>query len=408
MKKKYKATTVLAASVLGAVATASWPSWGFFGGMVHNGFLAATIGGMADWFAVTALFRKPLGISYKTEILIKNRQRIMDALVEFTGNDLLNTDNVMKFVHKQNLAGLLATYIDYQGKERLAVLTADLTKVLLREFDIKAMSQVIAPKLRDLVAEKLAPAFQEIIVSRLTGNEAAQLLIKGILDNSDCLIKDEELHKVLQDNVRELLKKYEGDGAGRAFVLGLLGLDAPKLTDILLRKLSEWIDAVRGDEFRLQIFSQQMGLYLQSFVGNQQLREKMLERFMGMLTEDFVAAILTKYMAMAAESSPVEARVKAATHDFLQNFVDNRTWQQKTDNVIKNWMAVELEENHDAITSLIEERLNALSDEDLVNFAEEKVEDDLQMIRINGSVVGALAGMILYGVVYFAGQVIHP
>ena len=66
MKKKYKATGVLAASVMGAVATAVWPVPGLAGHIIHNGFLAATIGGMADWFAVTAIFRKAFGISYNT------------------------------------------------------------------------------------------------------------------------------------------------------------------------------------------------------------------------------------------------------------------------------------------------------------------------------------------------------
>ena len=75
---------------------------------------------------------------------------------------------------------------------------------------------------------------------------------------------------------------------------------------------------------------------------------------------------------------------------------------------IKGWMAKELEIHHHTITNMIEERLKGLSDEELVEFTEEKVADDLQMIRINGSVVGSLAGMALYIVVYLAAQVIHP
>ena len=80
MKKKYKATIALAISVAGAAGTAGLAKAGFWGGMLHNGFLAATIGGMADWFAVTALFRKPLGISYRTEIIIRNRLSVYEAI----------------------------------------------------------------------------------------------------------------------------------------------------------------------------------------------------------------------------------------------------------------------------------------------------------------------------------------
>ena len=56
---------------------------------------------------------------------------------------------------------------------------------------------------------------------------------------------------------------------------------------------------------------------------------------------------------------------------------------------------------------MIETKLSSLSDEDLVSFTQEKVADDLQMIRINGSVVGGIAGMLLYGLIAIAGQVIR-
>ena len=70
MKKKYKATVALAISVLGAGATMSWPaSYGFWGGMLHNGFLAATIGGMADWFAVTAISESHWAFLIKLKLL---------------------------------------------------------------------------------------------------------------------------------------------------------------------------------------------------------------------------------------------------------------------------------------------------------------------------------------------------
>ena len=88
--------------------------------------------------------------------------------------------------------------------------------------------------------------------------------------------------------------------------------------------------------------------------------------------------------------------------------MDNDEWQQKADALIKAWLKSELENHHEAITSIIEERLNSLSDEELVEFTEEKVADDLQMIRINGSIVGAVAGMALSVIVYLAGQVITP
>ena len=91
MQKKNKANLALGISAAGFVGTLAAGGSGFAAGLFHHGFLAATIGGLADWFAVTALFRKPLGISYRTDVLRRNRKRIMDAIVTFASDDLLST-----------------------------------------------------------------------------------------------------------------------------------------------------------------------------------------------------------------------------------------------------------------------------------------------------------------------------
>ncbi len=408
MKKKYKATGVLAASVMGAVATAVWPVPGLAGHIIHNGFLAATIGGMADWFAVTAIFRKPLGISYKTEILIKNRQRIMEALVEFAGQDLLSTENVMKFVGKQNVAEFLARYIEYQGKDNLANLTADVASALFRQIDVPTVAGKIAPAIREMMEEKLISPFGDEIINRLTTREQSELIIHTLLTIGPEILQDEQLKEILKDNIGEVIKAYEGDGGGRAFVMGLLGLDAEKLTGVLLEKADEWIDATLNDSQRLDQLTGNFYERLQALAQGQDLRNNLQATISNMCRRETIEAMLGDYIGKAIISQRLIHLVDRTASEALQRFVENDEWQARVDGAIKAWMAQELENNHSVITALIEERLNGLSDEELVEFTEEKVADDLQMIRINGSVVGALAGMALSVVVYLAGQVISP
>ena len=117
MRKKGLATAVLAASAAGA-AGFGWlasSTGGFLPGLFAHGCLAATIGGLADWFAVTAIFRKPLGISYRTEILRRNRPRIMRALAEFAGSDLLSREHVMESLSKRDFSDMLARYLTERG-----------------------------------------------------------------------------------------------------------------------------------------------------------------------------------------------------------------------------------------------------------------------------------------------------
>ena len=72
---------------------------------------------------------------------------------------------------------------------------------------------------------------------------------------------------------------------------------------------------------------------------------------------------------------------------------------------MKDFLESELTKHHELIPGLIRERLDEFSDDDLVHFVEDKVQDDLQMIRINGSIVGSLVGMGLYLLVWAAERV---
>ena len=73
---------------------------------------------------------------------------------------------------------------------------------------------------------------------------------------------------------------------------------------------------------------------------------------------------------------------------------------------MKDYLAGQLEEHHDFLIDLIRQRLDELSDEELVELSENYVADDLQIIRINGSVVGGIAGGLLYVIVSMAGRLV--
>ena len=69
--------------------------------------------------------------------------------------------------------------------------------------------------------------------------------------------------------------------------------------------------------------------------------------------------------------------------------------------MFKDLIEGELQDHHAFITQMVRERLEDFSDDELIAFVESRVDDDLQMIRINGSVVGAMAGMVLFLIAYF-------
>ena len=236
MKKKYKATIALAISVAGAAGTAGLAKAGFWGGMLHNGFLAATIGGMADWFAVTALFRKPLGISYRTEIIIRNRQRIMQAVVDFAGNDLLGADNVMKFVRQQDTAVFMKEFLVKNGEAMLLPAVDRMALQLQQGLSPKVLARELAPGLGDMLGRVQLDRLAADFLAGISRPEGAGHILHILSAAAEELLDDEELRRLLARYADDVLTEYGDASGGRSFLIGLMGMTGERIADMLLEK----------------------------------------------------------------------------------------------------------------------------------------------------------------------------
>src|SRR5919205_2901935 len=94
-KSHHLATISLIIMGIGFIATIPLQD-SFWGNILQGGFEAGLVGGLADWFAVTALFRHPLGIPIPhTALLPKNREKITKALVSTVENELLSKETII-------------------------------------------------------------------------------------------------------------------------------------------------------------------------------------------------------------------------------------------------------------------------------------------------------------------------
>ena len=74
-------------------------------------------------------------------------------------------------------------------------------------------------------------------------------------------------------------------------------------------------------------------------------------------------------------------------------FAHSESWQNRADRWMKNLAAGEVEKHHGMIAEFVRDYLNQKSEDELISFVEGKVQTDLQMIRVNGAIVGAFVGM---------------
>ena len=448
LENRTKATATLAASALCAVSTLPeisplkfilTGSVGTFTlGLLNHGFLAATIGGMADWFGVTALFRKPLGISFHTEILRRNRARIMDAIVEFVGSDLLSTENIMETVRDENTAKLLIDFFEQnKGRAKTKALVREVLGELFNGMDTQKISRDVAPilerEIKNLDAQKLFDAVLKVV----TNDKHSRKILIALLDTGHKILQSPHMQAEMLNKITELREAYEGDSAGRALVLSSMDLTDEKILNIL----NETVDKKIGDAEKIlnatgmvdndtalaaEDMVKTFGGFVNSAAGNLNTK-KFLDDLKTLFMSKFDSAgfiknwldvnvkgntdpkILEKLRRQQAANPKVTRIVEVERKpviwrdavDFLvdakiDEFIGDAELQRKFDKLIKDFIANLLDEYREQIPAMIRERLDRFSDDELTDFVEGHVADDLQMIRINGSVCGALVGMGLY------------
>ena len=449
MNNKFKATATLAFSAVMAAGTTpglspiinfvTTTAGNFFMGLLNHGFIAATIGGLADWFAVTALFRKPLGISYRTEILIRNRARITDAIVDFVSKDLLNTENIMDVVREENAAKMLIDYLhNYQGREKVKDLAYEILNELFAQTDSKAIANAVAPILEDEIKNLDADKIAEAAVNVVTKDNHSRKILTALLETGRKILQSRHMQEAIYKKIVDLREAYEGDSAGRALVLSSLNLTDEKILSILNENVEKKIDDtlkvlnVKGmvdnetadtaksllesftkfanaaaAEFDTKNFHAKLKELLRDKVDTEQYIQNWLDVNVRGETDP---VILEKIQRQAAANPQNRSRIielerhEQIWHPILDKIIDekvdefmkNPVIQYRFDNFIKKLIAQMLEEYHGEIPALIRERLDKFTDYELTTFVEGKISDDLQMIRINGSVCGAAVGMLLY------------
>ena len=450
MQNKNKATAALAISAAGAATTlpgiipsltawaASSATGGILLGLFNHGFIAATIGGLADWFAVTALFRKPLGISYRTEILKRNRPRIMNAIVDFVGKDLLNIENIMEIVRDENTAKLFIEYIEKnQGREKIKELARDVLTELFSSLDTNTISKAAAPILENEVKNIDAEKFLDAIIKVITSDKHSKKILTLLFDTGLKILKSEHIQDAILSQITELREAYEGDSAGRAFVLSSMDLTDEKILSILNenveRKIIRTMEVLNVNGLvdsetaaAAKSLTNSFGNFFTSAVGDIN-KKNFLTDFKNFFTETFDIStfirdflnikikgevdpkILEKINRQSA-ANPQNSRIvkidrqapvwlegiQTLIDKKIDEFINSPKLQENFDNIIKGFIGNLLREYHGQIPKMIRERLNKLDDDELNEFVENKIFDDLQMIRINCSICGAAAGMFLY------------
>ncbi|MBW4715796.1 DUF445 family protein [Saccharothrix sp. SC076] len=366
-------------------------------GYVRAAAEAGMVGALADWFAVTALFRRPLGLPIPHTAIIPTRKNTFgDALGSFVGTNFLSQEVVRDKLRRVGVARRVGAWIaEPEHAERV---TAELSNVVkgairvLRDDDVQAIVEQAV--VRRLTEQPWGPPLGRLL-GRVLTDGAHHKLVDLMCDRAYDWVRDN------YDRVSGLVTERSPVWSPR-FVDSMLG-------DKVYNELLNFAWAVKTDVNHPM--RQAVDHFLIEFAGDLQHDPATMERAEAVKQQvvdhpDVQRLIgsawgTAKGMLLAAAEDPsseLRKRIREGLMSFGARLVSDESLRAKVDGWLEDAAGHVVGNYRDEITTLITDTVERWDAEETSRKIELQVGRDLQFIRINGTVVGALAGLVIYSI----------
>lgn len=375
-----------------------------------SGFEAGLVGGIADWFAVTALFRHPFGVPIPhTAILPGNRNRITQALVSMVENDLLNKKSILKKVQDLDIARKI---LETAGKNlRLDAVKSILTQVL-RSIATALPIDGVQTLLRDLINRYLQQLDIGVLVKMVADGSLKQHYDEAafnlLLEKAEETVSNEKFQLEIGTVAVNAIKKMPLKGLMKLSVPTVVGMmGEQKIGKMLQEFLLSVARDVRNPENRnrLAILTS-----VRESVVNLHQNKDILEKLDAFRQDILNGSQLDGYVRNGLEKAREDVlRLvdDAGTMDgkiipFLESILSRASRDEdmilKLEAFIDTEISHFIDSHHESIGRLVRENIERFDTATLIRMIEEKVGNDLQWIRVNGAICGFAVGVVLYGI----------
>ena len=392
-----RATALLAAVTALFIAVTAAGAHGTLLSYVQAGAEAAMVGGIADWFAVTALFRHPLGLPIPhTAVIVERKDQFAATLGQFVQENFLNADVLTDRLRSAGLASRLALWLaDEENAARFAGHAADVVVTLagtLRDEDVQ--SALTADVIRAAAKIEVAPLAGRAVGVMLAGGHQAVLF--------DTMVTAAD--RYLADHYEDLRERFEAE-APRWLPDMVYGRAFDRLHARLRERLAAMV-ADPDDEAR-----QQFDAWIAGLPERLQTSPELRERGESFKRDLLASAGLRDWTSWLWKNAKETLRTQAADPDSElrrrlasalaaagRRLGSDPRLQESLERVLESGARRLADQFHDELAGLVTGTIQRWDATETSTQLELLLGRDLQFIRINGTVVGAGVGIALHAI----------
>ncbi|MBD2843272.1 DUF445 domain-containing protein [Erythrobacter rubeus] len=379
------------------------PAWGYVNAFAE----AAMVGGLADWFAVTALFRHPLGLPIPhTAIIPQNKDRIADTMAQFLRENFLTPAVVARRMSGMNVAKAIGDFLtespDRSGSDNRSRITggaAELLAEVLESLDPDRLGNQVRSGLAGQLAKlDISPLAGRMLESAMTDKRHLPL-IDGIIRWAGLTLEDNE------ETVKEIIHKRANA------VLRWTGLDeriSSSVLDGLYKLLAEvLVDPDHPLRYKIEEGLEKLSQDLQH---DPVTRERVEEMKRDLIENPAVAEwwigvwerIRQSLIRRAREAdSGLGVEMRKGLADLGAALKQDERLQIQINRFARRTAVGVATRYGTEIVTLVSETVKRWDATTITGRIESAVGRDLQFIRINGTLVGGLVGMTLHFITSF-------
>ena len=359
---------------------------------------AAMVGGIADWFAVVALFRHPLGIPiWHTAIIPIKKNEIGENLGNFVSEEFLNRDKLEIKLDEFNFATKASDWLsqDENANKIASLVAVNIIPGILntiKDEDIKRFIQIqFKEKLEginfgDWVALALEPLQKGHVKDQLLNN-ILEVMITELSNNKD-----------------QIRKKVKESTPFLSF-----GLADKSISEGIFNGLYEFLNEARNPESEIRLkIDEYIYDFLDKVKNSEEMRVKINNMILGFAgkkeVQDYVNGIWDEIKLSIStdlekgDESSIKKSIASLIQGFGNGIKKDPVMIDKINNFIKNDLLSVLLNNKEVIGDLISSTVKSWDGKEVSEKLELEIGKDLQYIRINGTLVGGLIGLVIFGV----------
>lgn len=359
---------------------------------------AAMVGALADWFAVTALFNYPLGLKIPhTNLIANSKERIGENLGNFVVDNFLAPESIRPYIKNIKVAAFLSAWMQKNKNQKVIIENAqDIIRSAVNQIDDEAASIFISGKIEELSEHiKIETIISDGIYHLIGKKEHERIILFLSTKFKNYLLENKSMiYQKVEENSATWIPKFIDRKIAEKLLKGMQNYLAEVETNKehpLRLKLEKEIIQFAEDLKHTDKYQNKIKEIKDTFLNEEKTKDYSFDLWMHIkntILKEITSEEVNKYLQNAIKNYGIE----------LQNNIE---LQQKIDSWIQLQAYKLTLKNSNKVAEIISNTVGNWEEKQLSRTLELEVGKDLQFIRVNGTIVGGIVGLLIYTITHF-------